>query len=229
MGGSSQETESTTVNKPPQWWEDAAKKAISVADQINQTGYVPYMGNEIAAFTPMQQAGMQSASDWMSAANGTKSVDAMAGMPQAKMGPGGVMGYSSAPGFMQNLELIKQRFPEQYDQLTRFGGDLLANPAKSAGSVKDSPWNISKDLGFGGGGGGGSSGPGNRTAANQAAESVRMSGLYSNGDTKVQIAPGAADRFGFQDYTFSKHAVAKKREPAKQEAPTNYVNPGKWW
>ena len=96
MGGGSQKTKTsgTSVAKPPKWFEDAAVKSLQVADRINQAGYVPYMGNEVAAFTPMQGRAMQSASDWMSAANGEANVDAMAGMPQATVDGSGVAGYA---------------------------------------------------------------------------------------------------------------------------------------
>ncbi|MEI6536979.1 MAG: hypothetical protein WCN98_16670, partial [Verrucomicrobiaceae bacterium] len=144
MGGGSttQQTDSKTVNKPPKWFNDAAIKSLKVADEINQAGYVPYMGNQVAAFTPMQQSAMQSASDWASAANGTANVDAMAGMPQAKVDGSGIAGYESATGMMRNLELMKERFPKQYDQLSRFGGDLLSDPSRPPSDIKDSPWAV---------------------------------------------------------------------------------------
>lgn len=142
MGGGSQDTESTTVNKPPKWFNDAAIKSLEVADKINQIGYVPYMGNQVAAFTPMQQQAMQGVSDWASAANGSGKVDAMAGMPQAKVDGSGVAGYESGTGFMRNLELIKERFPKQYEQLTAFGGDLLSDPSQPPGEIKESPWSV---------------------------------------------------------------------------------------
>jgi hypothetical protein len=147
MGGGSttQETDSKTVNKPPRWFNDAAIKSLQVADQINQAGYVPYMGNQVAAFTPMQQGAMQSASDWASAANGTGKVDAMAGMPQASVDGSGIAGYESATGMMRNLEQMRQRFPKQYDQLARFGGDLLSDPSRPPSDIKDSPWAVGEE------------------------------------------------------------------------------------
>lgn len=162
MGGGSQKTDSNSksVATPPQWWEDAAIKSLQVADRINQAGYVPYMGNQIAAFTPMQTRAMQSASDWMTDMNGGKRKDAMAGMPEAKRDASGVKGYSSAEGFMNNLELMRKRFPAQYDILRQFGGDLLANPSQAPADVTNSPWNVgataaaSKAAGSGAGGGG---------------------------------------------------------------------------
>jgi len=142
MGGGSQNTKSTTVNKPPKWFNDAAIKSLEVADKINQAGYVPYMGNQVAAFTPMQQQAMQGANDWAAAANGTAPIDAMAGMPQAKVDGSGIAGYESATGMMRNLELLRQRFPKQYEQLSRFGGDLLSDPSRPPSNMPDSPWKV---------------------------------------------------------------------------------------
>lgn len=142
MGGGSQDTKSTTVNKPPKWFNDAAIKSLEVADKINQAGYVPYMGNQVAAFTPMQQQAMQGVADWASAANGTGRVDAMAGMPQATVDGSGVAGYESATGMMRNLELLRERFPKQYDQISRFGGDLLSDPSRPPSDMPESPWQV---------------------------------------------------------------------------------------
>jgi hypothetical protein len=142
MGGSSQETESKQVAEPPKWFNDAAIKSLEVADKINQAGFVPYLGNTTAGFTPMQQAAMQSASDWNSAANGTAPVNAMAGVPQASRDASGVMGYASSDGMMANLQKLRAQFPAQYKLLTQFGGDLLADPSKPPGQIKDSPWSV---------------------------------------------------------------------------------------
>ena len=142
MGGGSQDTSSKTVSKPPKWFNDAAIKSLEIADKINQAGYVPYMGNQVAAFTPMQQQAMQGVSDWASAANGTGKVDAMAGIPQAKVDGSGVAGYESATGMMRNLETMKKRFPRQYDQIAQFGGDLLADPSRPPSDIPDSPWSV---------------------------------------------------------------------------------------
>ena len=90
----------------------------------------------------MQQRAMQSASDWMSAADGTGKVDAMQGIPQATVDGSGIAGYASAPGVMRNLEMLKERFPQQYALLSQFGGDLLSNPSQAPGNVANSPWNV---------------------------------------------------------------------------------------
>lgn len=142
MSGGSQKTKTNQTNSAPGWFENAARKSLAVADRINQAGYVPYMGNEVAGFTPMQQQAMQSASDWMSAANGTPQQNAMAGVPAATTDGSGVAGYGSYGGLMKNLEAIRQRMPDQYDILAGFGGDLVADPSKPPNKVKGSLWNF---------------------------------------------------------------------------------------
>lgn len=245
MGGGSQKqkTNSKTTNKPPQWFEDAAIKSLQVADRINQAGYVPYLGNEIAAFTPMQERAMQSASDWMSAANGEAKVDAMAGMPAATVDGSGVKGYASAPGMMRNLELLKERFPAQYDLLTQFGGDLLANPSKPASAVANSPWNV------------GAAAAASSAAAKAAPASSNMGGIMpfgyqAKGNNSMfnmlysMGYPNLATGSSVYEDQFMKALRAGKdpnsvmpwyqapAAPAPAPAPapaTNYVNPSKWW
>ena len=251
MGGASQKTKTsgTSVAKPPKWFEDAAIKSLQVADRINQAGYVPYMGNEVAAFTPMQQRAMQSASDWMSAANGEGKVDAMAGMPQATVDGSGAAGYGSAQGMMRNLELLKERFPKQYDLLSQFGGDLLANPSKPPANVANSPWNV------------GETAAQSNAAASGGSASGAMGGLFpfglqerpGNGGGKGDMG-GVADVFysiGIPGISGGKiyedqflKALRAGKDPntvmpwytppaapaAAAPAPaTNYVNPAKWW
>ena len=245
MGGGSQKqkTSGKSVAKPPQWFEDAAIKSLEVADRINQAGYVPYMGNEIAAFTPMQERAMQSASDWMSAANGGAKVDAMAGMPQAKVDGSGVKGYASAPGMMRNLELLRERLPAQYDLLTQFGGDLLANPSKPASAVANSPWNV------------GATAAASSSASRAAPASNTAGGLFpfgyqnksGNGMIDIMYSMGMPT-FGknggsvYEDQYMKALRAGKDPNtvmpwyqapaapaPAAPAPTTNYVNPAKWW
>lgn len=246
MGGGSQKTKTsgTSVAKPPEWFEKAAIKSLQVADRINQAGYVPYMGNEVAAFTPMQQRAMQSASDWMGAANGEAKVDAMAGMPQATVDGSGVAGYGSAQGMMRNLELLKERLPKQYDLLSQFGGDLLANPSKPPGSVANSPWNV-----------GDTAAKASSGSASDA--SGRVGGLFPFG---ILNKPGGSSMGGMGDIFYSANipgisngqifqdqfmkALRSGKDPntimpwykppaaaapVEQAPATNYVNPAKWW
>lgn len=255
MPQASQDTKSTTVNAPPKWFSDAAKKSLEVADRINQIGYVPYMGNQVAAFTPMQQQAMQGVSDWASAANGTAPTDAMAGMPQAKVDGSGVAGYESATGFMRNLEQLKERFPKQYDQLSAFGGDLLADPSKPPGDINDSPWALAKAASSGGGAAGGGGGLGKLDAffGNKGPYSMKdliAQGVKSNGGAGAMAAffgmPMYSNRGGAagngrwtsayqqlydRDILMGRNPFGRNQKPPPpvEDPPPSYDNPEKWW
>ena len=54
-GGGKGGSQTTQVSIPP-WLEQAAQRNIAKAEDISQIGFVPYMGPDVAAFTPMQQA-----------------------------------------------------------------------------------------------------------------------------------------------------------------------------
>lgn len=240
MGGGSQDTESKTVNKPPKWFNDAAIKSLEVADAINQAGYVPYMGNQVAAFTPMQQQAMQGVADWASAANGTGRVDAMAGMPQATVDGSGIAGYESATGMMRNLELMRERFPKQYDQLAKFGGDLIANPSRPPSDVSGSPWSVgdtakkswtAQNAPQVGGGGftmgqllseGLKNGPGGAMMAFEGRPYFSRQGPGSQGMTSAYQR--LADQRGL--YPPRSKPVAA---PTTQAPLPTYNNPAKWW
>ena len=156
-----------TTNEPPAWWADAAKKSLSISDAINKVGYVPYQGNEIAGFTPMQQAGMQSNNDWLAAANGGRSQNAMRGMPQATRDASGVSGFGSYQGLLANLKQMRNTMPAQYRALTQIGGNLLGNPTQTAGGVTGNIWDMSGSIHPGGGGGGGGGGSGDPFTVNK--------------------------------------------------------------
>lgn len=47
----------------PAWAQTAMQENLQRAKQAAQIGYQPYYGPDVAAFTPMQEAGMQSSYD----------------------------------------------------------------------------------------------------------------------------------------------------------------------
>lgn len=110
--GGSQTTEVTI----PAWLEDAARRNIAKAEGISQTGFVPYMGPDVAAFSPMQTAAMQGTGSAASAF-GLPGGDPMAGMPQPQQFAGGVQGYSSYPLYSQALSNLQAAAPGQYAAL----------------------------------------------------------------------------------------------------------------
>lgn len=127
LGGS--QTSSTEM---PQWAQRASQDAIQQAKDIGRIGYMPYYGPDVAAFTPMQELGMQSSYD-AAAAYGLapQGGNAMAGMPQAQEFAGGVRGYSSGDLFEQARREFEMRNPNQaaaYNQFFVPYGNENTNP-----------------------------------------------------------------------------------------------------
>lgn len=110
-GGS--QTSQVTI---PAYIEEASKGNLARANEISQLGYTPYFGPDVAAFSPMQQAGFgatgQAASAFGLPGGG---MTGMEGMPQPQAMAGGGYGYSSAPIYEQSLRQLQQNAPAQYD------------------------------------------------------------------------------------------------------------------
>lgn len=103
----------------PDWLQQPAQRNLARAETAAQTGYMPYYGPDVAAFTPMQEQAMQANVD-AAAAFGLvpQGTQAMAGMPQAQ-DFGGFRGYSSGSMFDQALEELASRRPGQYVNYTQ--------------------------------------------------------------------------------------------------------------
>jgi len=115
MSGGGKGGKQTTQVTIPAWLEEAARRNIAKAEDISQTGFVPYMGPDVAAFTPMQQAAFQGTNQAASAF-GLGTVDPMAGMPPAQ-NFGGVQGYSSYPLYNQAIANLQATAPGQFAAL----------------------------------------------------------------------------------------------------------------
>lgn len=111
-GGKGGSTSSTVTI--PQYIEDAAKANLAKADKIAQIGYTPYYGPDVAAFTPMQQAGFQNTAGMADAFGLAGGGTGMEGMPMPTTYAGGIQGYSSAPMFEQSMAELEARRPGQY-------------------------------------------------------------------------------------------------------------------
>lgn len=131
MSGGKGGSQSSKVEIPA-WAESAMQENLQRAKQAAQIGYQPYYGPDVAAFTPMQEAGMQGAYD-AAAAYGLAAPggNAMAGMPQAQEFAGGIKGYSSGDLFEQARQEFEARNPQQaqqYNQLFTPYGTQETNP-----------------------------------------------------------------------------------------------------
>lgn len=157
MGGSSQ----TTTQKLPAWAENAFRQQLERGNLIAQQGYTPYQGADVAAFAPQQVNAMQSAANWSAAFNGpgSQALDIASTIPQAQQFNDGTRGYSSYPGYVEQLAALKHAYPGQYkfiesmaiDPVT--GAQPLANKmneGSSDGNSYENWWkNWEKTFGIG--------------------------------------------------------------------------------
>jgi len=104
----------TTKNEIPAYAEDASKQALGMANARNEMGYIPYMGPDVAAFNPMQKAGMQGANS-MAASMGLGT--AAPSFMEAQDFGGGVMGHSSQPLYQANMDALEAANPELFAAL----------------------------------------------------------------------------------------------------------------
>lgn len=114
---------STSTVEIPEYIEAAAQRNLNKAERISQLGYVPYYGPDVAAFTPMQQAGFQNTADVAGAfglAAPTTQRDIMGGMDAPMQYAGGVQGYSSQPMFQQSVDAFRADRPAQADYMDSF-------------------------------------------------------------------------------------------------------------
>lgn len=105
--------ETKTTTSVPDYVEKAGKKAMGAADRIEDIGYTPYYGPDVAAFAPQQMAAFQNTND-MAQAFGMDG--GQVNMPQAQ-DFNGVQAYSSAPMYEAALGQIQQKSPEQFGAL----------------------------------------------------------------------------------------------------------------
>lgn len=115
----------------PKFYETALQQQIGMAGDVSQTGYVPYYGPEVAAFTPMQNAAFQSTNQ---AAGAFGMNQAPVNMPEPTTFAGGIQGYSSAPMYNEAVAAHAAANPAQAEYLNSFTrnpvtGEVGANAA----------------------------------------------------------------------------------------------------
>ncbi len=119
MGGSSSTTSQKT--EIPAYLEDASKFALEKAKQIDALGKLPYMGPEVAAVNPYEQALSRNVGGMASAfgLEAPAELD-MGGMETVTQG--GMTGYSSYPAYMASMERLKELRPDQYEYFAKMTG-----------------------------------------------------------------------------------------------------------
>lgn len=125
-GGSQTQTTEMTI---PAYLEEPIKRNIARAEDISRIGFVPYMGPDVAAMTPMQEAAMQSTGQ-AAAAFGLPNALGNQVTPQPQQFAGGISGYSSFPLYEQALSELQARRPGQYDAImNQFLDPFTGQPA----------------------------------------------------------------------------------------------------
>lgn len=121
--------ETTSKTEIPKWAEDATKRNLNRAEQVQKIGPMTNYLPDVAAFTPGQEAAMQNNADAASAFGFSAPVDAMANMPQAQTFAGGIQGYSSAPLYEDALARGREEQPGYYQAYD----NLYTNPSSTSG------------------------------------------------------------------------------------------------
>lgn len=131
MSGGGKGGSQTTRVQLPGFIEDAARQAISQGQQAAQIGFVPYTGPDVAAFSPAQEAVFAGTNAAASAFGLPTSTGT--GLPVAQDFGGGIMGYSSAPIFEQQMAEFEATRPGQFAAIQDFFIDPVTGaPAASA-------------------------------------------------------------------------------------------------
>lgn len=176
--GSSKTTQETKI---PEYLEEARKLALQQAQQIQQMGYVPYMGPEIAAVNPYEQAMAQNVGGMASAFGMAAPVGLDMGMPTVTQG--GMTGYSSFPVYQGAMERLREQRPEQYEF---FAGQTGFDPITGAATSYVPPtFDVGEAVGGGQmpASGGGDDGPNMREFMDERkAESARRAAGGSSGN-----------------------------------------------
>ena len=136
-GSTSQET------AIPEYITEAAKKNLQRAELVSNIGFKPYIGPDVAAFSPMQEAGFQSTENLANAfgiGSGMSQQDIMGGMGEPTQYANGVRGYSSYPLYEEALE----EFAKQRAAQKQYIDSLFIDPFTGAMSSNEySPLNQS--------------------------------------------------------------------------------------
>ena len=120
MSGGGKGGGQTTTAEIPEWAKEPTIRNLQRAEDVQQIGYMPYMGPDLAAFNQTQMGAMQNQLDAASAFGLSAPSTPMQGMPQAQDFGGGMMGYSAYPIFEQAQREFAARNPLQqqaYDDL----------------------------------------------------------------------------------------------------------------
>ena len=136
----------TTETDLPDWLKSPIQNNIRRAENFAATPFRPYMGAEVAAFDPNQEAAMQNNNDAARAFGFNAPTDAMAGMPDPFTYANGMRGYDSMGLYDQAMNLGKERDPDAYEMYDAMfgknagvatGGTTVTNSGVMGGGSND--------------------------------------------------------------------------------------------
>lgn len=141
-GGGGKGGSQTTKMEIPKWMEEPAKRNLARAEEISQIGYVPYIGPDVAAFTPSQEAAFANNN---SAASAFGMGGGASAMPAAETFAGGIRGYSSYPLYQESLAALQAANPGQYDAIaSQFIDPVTGSPSSGvSGGTGQAPQRMS--------------------------------------------------------------------------------------
>tara|TARA_R110000764_G_scaffold55345_2_gene120868 strand:- start:1217 stop:1702 length:486 start_codon:yes stop_codon:yes gene_type:complete len=140
MSGGGKGGGSTSKQEIPKWVEEPSKRNLRRAEVAQQIGYQPYIGPDLAAFSPAQEAARDNT--YGAAAAYGLGTPTKSGLPEATDFGGGITGYSSFPMFDQAREEMRARDPNSaaiYDSLfgdqnpQADGNEFRGNAARGGG------------------------------------------------------------------------------------------------
>jgi len=123
---------STTTQSIPKFLEDAAKENLARARYVSQIGYVPQYGNDVAAFSPMQQSAFNNTSAAANAFGLGAPVDANAYMPKPVTDNLGFTGYGSGAMFDQYMNNLERQREGQFNAINNMFVDPYSGEAGNA-------------------------------------------------------------------------------------------------
>lgn len=132
-------SKSTQKTEVPAYIEEAGKLALESAKQVQEMGYIPYMGPEIAAISESERALNRNVGS-MASAFGLQGPAPLSMGDAEVMTAGGVSGYSSYPAYMQAIQRLQEQRPDQYAYLAGMGRfdpitGAQTTPIQSAGAT----------------------------------------------------------------------------------------------
>lgn len=116
MSGGGKGGSQTAATQIPDWMRQPAERNIARAEKIQQVGYQPFYGIDVAAPNEAQRAaaqmGIGTAQAFGMMPQGYENMTAYSGMPETQT-IGGVTGYSSAPMYEQAVQTGAAANPTQ--------------------------------------------------------------------------------------------------------------------